>query len=216
MTIPSKLSCIICRKETSNLGIATHIRVTHLGDKSAQLAANAARKGFKSWNSGQTKETDDRILATSLVISKTLTGRPGKVHTDESKRKISEGSKSRGLSGGYREGSGIGKSGRYNGMWCDSSWELAYIIWCQAQGKSIIRNTERFDYVFEGKAHKYLPDFIVDGQLIEIKGRKVPDAVTLAKIASTNGRVKLLLAEDMYPILKSVEHLQPLENLYGG
>jgi hypothetical protein len=150
------------------------------------------------------------------VISKTLTGRPGKVHTDESKRKISEGSKSRGLSGGYREGSGIGKSGRYNGMWCDSSWELAYIIWCQAQGKSIIRNTERFDYVFEGKAHKYLPDFIVDGQLIEIKGRKVPDAVTLAKIASTNGRVKLLLAEDMYPILKSVEHLQPLENLYGG
>jgi hypothetical protein len=52
--------------------------------------------------------------------------------------------------------------------------------------------------------------------LIEIKGRRVADDVTLAKMASTHGRVKLLLAEDMYPILKSVEHLQPLEKLYGA
>ena len=122
MTIPSKLCCIICKKETSNLGISTHYRITHLGDNTAQLAANASRKGIKSWNSGKSKVTDQRILEMSKAISKTLKGRPGKKHTAESKRKI----------------------------------------------------------------------------------------------ASTNGRVKLLLAEDMHPILKSVEHLQPLEKLYGG
>lgn len=216
MTTPSKLSCILCRKQTSNLGISAHYRITHLGDNSAQLAANVSRRGFESWNSGKSKETDSRIFAASGAISAALTGRAGKPHSPESRLKISESSKARGLSGGYREGSGIGKSGRYNGMWCDSTWELAYIIWCQTNGKDIKRNTERFDYIFDGKNHKYLPDFIVDGQLVEVKGRKIADDVTLAKIAATNGRVKLLLADDMYPILKSVEHLQPLEKLYGG
>ena len=189
--------------------------MVHLGDNSFQKAGNAARKGKSPWNIGKTKDTDNRILSMGLTISKTLTGRVGKSHTPESKRKISEGSKAGGKSGGYREGSGIGKSGRYNGIWCDSSWELAFIIWCQSQGKNIARNTERFNYEFNGKSRKYLPDFIVDGQLIEIKGRRIADELTLAKLEATNGRVKLLLAEDMISILKSVEHLQPLEKLYG-
>lgn len=32
------------------------------------------------------------------------------------------------------------------------------------------RNTERFTYVYDGTERKYLPDFIVNGELIEIKG----------------------------------------------
>jgi len=31
--------------------------------------------------------------------------------------------------GGKRIGSGRGKSGWYKGYWCDSSWELAYVIY---------------------------------------------------------------------------------------
>jgi hypothetical protein len=31
-------------------------------------------------------------------------------------------------SGGYRKGAGIGKSGRYKGIWCDSSYELVLLF----------------------------------------------------------------------------------------
>jgi hypothetical protein len=134
----------------------------------------------------------------------------------ESRKKISDTCKINKKSGGYRKGSGVGKSGWYKNIWCDLTWELAFIIWCESNGKSIIRNTGYFKYEFEGKTRRYLPDFIVDGQLVEIKGRRTSDALIDAKIKSTNGRVTLLLAKEMEPILETVKHLQPLEKLYGG
>lgn len=42
--------------------------------------------------------------------------------------------------GGYRKGSGVGKSGWYNGIYCDSSWELAYVIYHIDNNLPIIRN----------------------------------------------------------------------------
>lgn len=101
-------------------------------------------------------------------------------------------------------------------MWCDSTWELALIIWCKSRGKQIERNRETFEYEFEGVTRCYLPDFIVDGQIVEIKGRRATDSLIDAKLAATAGKVKILLADDMKPILESVKHLQPLERLYGG
>lgn len=165
------------------------------GKTGVQIPWNKGKTGVQeAWNKGQKIEGHSPSVETREKISITMKGRTG----------------------GYRPGSGIGKSGWYNGIWCDSTWELAFLIWCQEQGKCIERNTERFTYVFDGKEHKYLPDFIVDGELIEIKGRRTTDPLIEAKLASTNGRVKILLAAEMKPILDSVAHLQPLENLYGG
>jgi hypothetical protein len=85
--------------------------------------------------------------------------------------KISQTMKRNGNSGGYRNGSGRGKSGYYNGIWCDSTWELAYLIWCLDNHIDIRRCKERLTYKFEGKEHWYIPDFIIDNTtIVEIKG----------------------------------------------
>jgi hypothetical protein len=212
MTTAAKASCIICKKETSNLGIAAHIRISHLGDNSLQLKGNAATLGKPAWNRGKTKLNDSRVADAAVKIAASMIG-IGHTPSQETRRKTSLTMKGR--TGGYRQGSGIGKSGWYESIWCDSTWELAYIIWCKSLGKNITRNSETFEYEFDGKRRRYLPDFIVDGQIVEIKGRRKTDALIDAKLAATFGRVKILLAEDMLPILESVKHLQPLEKLYG-
>jgi len=54
-------------------------------------------------------------------------------------------------SGGYRKGSGVGKGGWYKGYWCDSSYELAWIIFNIEHGNPFTRNTEEFEYIWGGK-----------------------------------------------------------------
>ena len=63
------------------------------------------------------------------------------------------------------------KWGFYHGVKCDSSWELAFLLYCLDHKISIKRNKKYFLYLFKGIKHKYYPDSIVDGQYIEIKGR---------------------------------------------
>ena len=71
----------------------------------------------------------------------------------------------------YDIGSGRGKKGWYKGYWCDSSWELAFVIYNIEHDIKFKRSTETFIYTFNNKFHKYLPDFIMeDGTYIEVKG----------------------------------------------
>lgn len=72
--------------------------------------------------------------------------------------------------GGPRDGAGRGKSGKYKNIWCDSSYELAWVIYNLEHSIKFERNREGYSYEFNGKKHTYYPDFIADGKLIEIKG----------------------------------------------
>lgn len=72
--------------------------------------------------------------------------------------------------GGYRKGSGRGKSGWYKGIYCDSSWELAFVVYHLDNDIPIKRCKEIRKYIFENKEHEYHPDFVVNGKLYEIKG----------------------------------------------
>lgn len=74
------------------------------------------------------------------------------------------------VSGGYRKGSGRGKSGWYKGYWCDSSYELAWIIYQIDHNIKFERNKKEFEYILNGKVRKYIPDFIQNNNFIEIKG----------------------------------------------
>lgn len=77
----------------------------------------------------------------------------------------------KGKSGGVREKSGRGKFGIYKGYYCQSSWELAWIIYNIDHDIPFTRNTQGFNYVFEGKNYKYYPDFIINNnEYVEIKG----------------------------------------------
>lgn len=123
----------------------------------------------KSWNKGLTKETDIRIAkASEKIRNQFLSGErhssfKGKHHSEETKKKLSH-------NGGFKQGSSRGKRGWYKGYWCDSSWELAWVIYNLDHGIKFERNHQGFEYEFKGKKHKYYPDFILeDGTYVEIK-----------------------------------------------
>lgn len=56
------------------------------------------------------------------------------------------------------------------GMYFDSSYELSYFLWALYNNKTIERPSVTFEYLANGCIHTYIPDFIVDGELVEIKG----------------------------------------------
>jgi hypothetical protein len=69
---------------------------------------------------------------------------------------------------------GRGKKGYYKGDFFMSSWELAFIIYCEENNKKIERNWEPFDYLDKnGNKRKYIPDFIdldFKNKYYEVKG----------------------------------------------
>lgn len=82
-----------------------------------------------------------------------------------------ETQKKRHTTGGKRHGSGRGKKGWYKGYYCDSTWELAWIIYQLDHNVKFERYTNWFPYEFNGESRKYYPDFIMeDGSFSEIKG----------------------------------------------
>ena len=78
----------------------------------------------------------------------------------------------KGKTGGYRVLSGDKKhkSGKYNGIYFDSSWELAFYIYHIDHNMNISRCKEIRYYVLNDKIRKYHPDFVTDDGIIEIKG----------------------------------------------
>lgn len=67
-----------------------------------------------------------------------------------------------------------GKRGRYNGIFYQSSWELAWILFHLDNETPFTRNTDRFTYTGEdGRLHTYTPDFkVFEYYWVEIKGWK--------------------------------------------
>ena len=107
--------------------------------------------------------------------------------------------------GGYREGSGRSKSGYWKGDFCGSTYELVYWIYCKEHNIPIERNTKRYQYIFEGKEHTYLPDFIVDGKLVEIKG--FVTNLVLAKAAAVPEGIQILTIKELEPMMDYVDKM---------
>jgi len=158
--------CEICGKEIKKFGMGGHLKMAHSEEgKEITKKANAARKGkfHPAWNKGLTKDSDNRVMNNSKSLK-------GHVVTDTTKSKLSTIAKSRGL-GGYNPKGGRGKKGWYKGYWCDSSWELAWIIYNLEHGRKFSKNTKKFSYIYKGKVKNYIPDFLIDdGTYVEVKG----------------------------------------------
>lgn len=123
-------------------------------------------------------------------------------------------------SGGYRKGSSRGKHGWYKGYWCDSSYELAWIIWALDNKINFTRNTNAFDYVYQNKVHKYYPDFIIDNEYyLEIKN--FHSEITDAKISNFPHSIEVYYKDRMkyyveYAIQKFGKNFTSLyENVMG-
>lgn len=116
--------------------------------------------------------------------------------------------------GGYRKGSGIGKHGWYHGIYCDSTWELAYLIYHIDNNLYIERCKDIRKYIIDNKEHTYIPDFITSEGIIEIKGyiTKISEAKSIY-----NPDIKILYKKDIQFYINYVkEHynIKQLENLY--
>ncbi len=196
-------TCIFCQKFCGNVGgLTAHQPYCKLNPNRKQRpkSPNAhKRKGSTGWSKGLTKETDTRIRARPELVGKKF-GASLNGHKEETKKRLSVVAKGRNL-GGYKKGSGRGKKGWYQGFFCDSSWELAFVIYCLEHQIPLERNTEMRQYVWQDKVRNYLPDFVVDGVTTEVKGYKT--AQWLAKM-EFNPDVRVLYQNDMKPILDYV------------
>lgn len=107
------------------------------------------------------------------------------------------------VSGGYRKGSSRGKCGWYKEYWCDSSWELAWVIYNLEHEIKFERNKNGFDYEFENKIHKYYPDFILeDGTYIEIKNYN--NEQVKAKLKFFKNPIKVLYRKELKEVFEYV------------
>ena len=117
--------------------------------------------------------------------------------------------------GGLREHAGRGKKGKYKGYYCDSTYELVYIIYCLDHNITIKRNTSiYFEYVHDGRVHKYFPDFIVNNEFVEIKGYHI-DTVDLKKqaVEQTGTKIKVLYKQDLQFAFDYVKQNYTYKNL---
>lgn len=111
--------------------------------------------------------------------------------------------------GGYYQNS-IKKhhKGNYKGIHCDSSWELAYLVYNLEHNIPIKRCNIKRKYIFEGIEKTYFPDFIInDNQIVEIKGYY--DIGAKAK-QEQNPDILILFKDDLKEILNYVN------NKYGN
>ena len=107
-------------------------------------------------------------------------------------------------SGGYRKGSGVGKKGWYKGYWCDSSWELAWVIFNLDNNIIFSKNSKKFSYTYKGKTKNYIPDFLLEsGKYIEIKGYFTEEV--REKIKQFPHIIEVFDLKKMKPIIEYVE-----------
>lgn len=188
-------------------------------------------RGKPSWNKGLTASTDNRVANNRLKaiegISKAkqqdptkFSGRAKSVEAEDArKRKISSTMKSNPNAGGLRHGSGRGKKGWYNGFFCDSTYELVYVIYNIDNKIKFKRSKLKYQYIYNNEFHNYYPDFeMEDGSLVEVKGY-YNDKVQ-AKINSVMDRdITLLLEKDLqhaFDYVKEHYTYDKLEDLYNG
>lgn len=169
-----------------------------------------------SWRKGLTKDNCDYLKRQGETYSQRIKEgkiKPsflGKHHTEETKQKLA-------LKGGKREHSGRGKQGRYHGIWCDSSWELAWVIYQEEHNIQFKKYHGYFEYEFEGKKHKYYPDFqLSDGTIVEIKGYESKQWQAKLDQLPKTIKLQILRKNEMKPILEyvTVKYGQDFISLY--
>lgn len=108
------------------------------------------------------------------------------------------------LPGGYREGSGRSKTGYYQGYYCGSTYELAWIIYQLDHHQQF----QRFPGYLSDGSLKYYPDFLLpDNTIIEIKGYHTELVDRKAELAKSKGyNIEILYRDDLKEIFEYVSN----------
>lgn len=104
--------------------------------------------------------------------------------------------------------SGRGKHGYYKGQYFMSTWELAFMVYHIDHKIEFTRNWEKFEYTdLSGAIRYYIPDFIVNGKYVEVKGFSTP--TVKHKMESFKFPLTIIGKIEIMPILEYVK------NTYG-
>lgn len=206
------LDCQFCGKTCKNRNsLCNHERQCKKNPDVQLSYFNIYNNEHTAWNKGLTKESDARIYSMACKLSEI---KKFKIRSEETKLKISNTLKKNYQSGAIKRNPCNSKHARnyygtYREFHCDSSWELAFVLYCLDHNIPIKRNHEFFEYYIDGQLHRYFPDFIINNTFIEIKGRCTK--VDLIKFESFPKSLRLY-------VLKSAE-LKPCfqycEDQYG-
>lgn len=110
---------------------------------------------------------------------------------------ISQTMKQNPKAGGRRQGSGRGKKGWYKGFFCDSTYELVYVIYNLDHNIEFKRCNRVYTYEYQGETHKYYPDFeLPDGSIVETKGYH-SEIVDVKTASVTDRPIKVLFEKDL-------------------
>lgn len=120
--------------------------------------------------------------------------------------------------GGFRKNSGNSVGGWYKGIFCHSTYELVFVIYCLDHKIDVKPCKTTFKYFgTDNKEHTYYPDFIVDNEIIEIKGY-FSDSVKLKEeaVLKTGKSYKILYKEDLTECFNYVydKYTHNLKTLY--
>jgi hypothetical protein len=162
----------------------------------------------QNWNKGKTNvEIYGKEKATEISekISISVKNKPFVKHSEESKKKISQKMLNNKNWVNSLNKTGKGKKGHYKGNYFASSWELAYIIFCEKNNINIKRNWKSFKYINANNEEKlYIPDFYseTEDKFIEIKGYVSEDAIN--KINYFPFKIEMIEKEKIKHILKYI------------
>lgn len=99
-----------------------------------------------------------------------------------------------------------GRKGRFRGILCESTWELAFVIWAIDNGKNIKRCRLLIPYELNNSTHYYNPDFEIDGKIYEIKG--VTNEICLLKLKAAKDQNHKIVFIDRLGILKYLKYVK--------
>ncbi len=208
--------CQYCGKECKNLNsLKNHERCCR---SNPNRNYKNGMLGKTSWNKGLTKETDTNVLKQALSLKKYLSKKENRIYGRHPSKETIEKIRNSGC-GGFREKAGRGKKGNYKGLYCDSTYELVWTIYCLDHNIKFKRCPRQihYTYIYKERKYKYYPDYLLeDGSLIEIKGYH--NAIVDLKTASVKDRkIKVLYEKDikyMFDYVKENYSYTSLEDLY--
>lgn len=212
--IPDSLDCCFCGKTCKNRNsLSQHQLRCKLNPERIPIANNLStysELGHIPWNKGLTKHTDERLLKQSELFTSRY--RAGMYDFSSRKNPMSDPVHRKTLSESMKQVysknppkvSGRSKQGWYKQFYCRSSWELAYVLYMEAQNVSIEPCNRSFEYVYDSDVHSYFPDFYLpeSDTYVEIKGYE--DSKAIAKKEQFQHKLEVLYESDIQPILDFV------------
>ena len=209
-TTNDRLNCQYCNKlcKNKNSLIQHELRCSLNPNRLDMSYMRKITINHQSWNKGLTKESDARVAKYAKSFREKLNR--GEIkhgpehHSEKTKEKIRDVQLKRCAEQGTNL-CGKGLRGHYKGYYCQSSWELAYVIYCLDNNISISRNTDGFKYTLDGVQRTYFPDFkLSDGTYIEIKGYYDRKTKTKESQFPSNKKLRILKKSEMTTILNYV------------